>query len=176
MSPGHLLGVLESTEPIPSLPLPRLPLRIQLLSKPRSHPENKCQSHHAGVLYSLKNTRRSLPSTQLLMNTLHPASIGEHTVYSAPTEGETGNPGRHLATEEHTLHMTQSPVHTGHASLEQHSVLGGKNKGITPAEMRRTQGYVGRVRGGLVFVGGGNFWTDVWAPWLISICHHSQTA
>lgn len=96
------------------------------------------------MLGSLKNTAIQ-PSTQLLVNILHPAPTEERTVYSAPIEGDTGNPGQHLATEEQAHHASNTVLDPHRTRLLRTvlSAWGKENKGITPAEMRRAQGYVG---------------------------------
>lgn len=66
------------------------------------------------------------------------------------------NPGQHLAVEEHTMNLTQYPVHTGRSSLEQCGLLRAEeNKHYASSDVQNSG-----VHGGLVSVGGGNFWTD----------------
>lgn len=76
------------------------------------------------------------------------------------------NPGQHLAIEEHTMCLTQHLVYIGHTSLQQRSLLGGKDSKGTASEqtyepeMGPVQEYVRDTALCLVTGGGGIFWTD----------------
>lgn len=62
------------------------------------------------------------------MNTLHPTPTEEHTVYSSPSEGDTGNPGQPLAIEEQTHHASNT-VPKPHRTRLLRTVLSASGKG-----------------------------------------------